>query len=222
MASHDLQEPLRKIQAFGDRLDVKYAKQLGQQGQDYLRRMRNAAERMQILIRELLTYSRITTKIQPFAATDLNTIVREVLSDLETRIEQTKGQVTVGQLPTIEADSLQMRQLFQNLISNALKFHQPEVPPAIEISHVSGADSDSAIELEIRDNGIGFDEKYLDRIFTPFQRLHGRSEYEGTGMGLAICRKIIERHGGRLKAKSVPGHGSTFTIALPCRQIENE
>lgn len=222
VASHDLQEPLRKIQAFGGRLQVKYAEQLGSQGQDYLRRMRNAAERMQILIRELLTYSRITTKIQPFVATDLNTIVREVLSDLETRIEQTQGRVVVGQLPTIEADPLQMRQLFQNLVGNALKFHQPELPPLIEISQVLGTDSNSAIELQIRDNGIGFDEKYLDRIFTPFQRLHGRSEYEGTGMGLAICRKIIERHGGRLKAKSLPRDGSTFTIVLPCSQLENE
>ena len=220
VASHDLQEPLRKIQAFGDRLQVKYAEELGEQGQDYLRRMRNAAERMQSLIRDLLVYSRITTKVQPFVSTDLNVIVREVLSDLETRIEQTSGQVHVGELPTIEADPLQMRQLFQNLIGNALKFHQPELTPIVEISRVPVSDSESMIKLQVKDNGIGFDEKYLDRIFTPFQRLHGRSEYQGTGMGLAICRKIVERHGGFLKAQSLRERGSTFTIALPCSQLK--
>ena len=221
VASHDLQEPLRKIQAFGDRLQVKYAEELGEQGQDYLRRMRNAAERMQNLIRDLLAYSRITTKVQPFVPTDLNIIVKEVLSDLETRIEQTKGIVKVSQLPTIEADPLQMRQLFQNLIGNALKFHQPELPPIINVAQIADS-SESMVELQINDNGIGFDEKYLDRIFTPFQRLHGRSTYEGTGMGLAICRKIIERHGGRLTAKSIPDQGSTFTIALPSSQVQHD
>ena len=220
VASHDLQEPLRKIQAFGDRLQVKYADELGEQGQDYLRRMRNAAERMQSLIRDLLVYSRITTKVQPFVSTDLNVIVKEVLSDLETRIEQTSGQVHVGELPTIEADPLQMGQLFQNLIGNALKFHRPEQAPIIEIARVRVADTESMVKLQIKDNGIGFDEKYLDRIFTPFQRLHGRLEYEGTGMGLAICRKIVERHGGFLKAQSLPERGSTFTIALPCSQLK--
>ena len=222
VASHDLQEPLRKIRTFGDRLQVKYAEELGEQGQDYLRRMQNAAERMQGLIKDLLTYSRITTKTQPFVATDLNIVVKEVLSDLETSIEQTKGQVRLSQLPTIEADPLQMRQLFQNLIGNALKFHQPEQAPLITISQQSLADSELTIKLQIEDNGIGFDEKYLDRIFTPFQRLHGRSEYEGTGMGLAICRKIIERHGGRLTAKSSVNQGATFTIFLPHVQPKNE
>ena len=237
VASHDLQEPLRKIQAFGDRLQMKYAEELGEQGQDYLRRMRNAAERMQSLIRDLLVYSRITTKVQPFVSTDLNVIVKEVLSDLETRIEQTSGQVHVGELPTIEADPLQMRQLFQNLIGNALKFHRPELAPIINISQVrvessesivralrdaSSRNSSNFVKLQIKDNGIGFDEKYLDRIFTPFQRLHGRLEYEGTGMGLAICRKIVERHGGFLAAQSSPERGSTFTFALPKAQPNHD
>ena len=237
VASHDLQEPLRKIQAFGDRLQVKYAKELGEQGTDYLRRMQNAAERMQSLIKDLLAYSRITTKVRPFVATDLNAVVEEVLSDLETAIEQTKGQICLDKLPTIEADPLQMRQLFQNLIGNALKFHQSEQTPLIKISQNKSDDSKSMIialhdasshsssdfiKLQIEDNGIGFDEKYLDRIFTPFQRLHGRSEYEGTGMGLAICRKIIERHGGRLTAKSSVGQGATFIISLPRIQPKNE
>ena len=222
VASHDLQEPLRKIRAFGDRLQVKYAPELGDRGRDYLRRMQNAAERMQGLIKDLLTYSRITTKVQPFVATDLNIVVKEVLSDLETAIEQNKGQVRLSQLPTIEADPLQMRQLFQNLIGNALKFHQPEQAPLITISQQTLPDSESMVELRIEDNGIGFDEKYLDRIFTPFQRLHGRLEYEGTGMGLAICRKIIERHGGRLTAESFVGQGATFIIFLPRIQPKNE
>ena len=222
VASHDLQEPLRKIRAFGDRLQVKYAKELGEQGQDYLRRMQNAAERMQGLIKDLLTYSRITTKVQPFVATDLNIVAQEVLSDLETRIEQTKARVRLERLPTIEADPLQMRQLLQNLIGNALKFHQSEQAPLITISQDTSYEFESMIKLKFEDNGIGFDEKYLDRIFTPFQRLHGRSEYEGTGMGLAICRKIIERHGGRLTAKSSVGQGATFTIFLPHVQPKNE
>ena len=222
VASHDLQEPLRKIRAFGGRLQVKYAEELGEQGQDYLRRMQNAAERMQGLIKDLLAYSRITTKTQPFVATDLNIVVKEVLSDLETAIEQTKGQVRLSRLPTIEADPLQMRQLLQNLIGNALKFHQSEQAPLITISQDTSYEFESMIKLKFEDNGIGFDEKYLDRIFTPFQRLHGRSEYEGTGMGLAICRKIIERHGGRLTAKSSVGQGATFTIFLPHVQPKNE
>ena len=221
VASHDLQEPLRKIQAFSDRLQVKYAKELGEQGRDYLRRMQNAAERMQSLIKDLLAYSRITTKVRPFVATDLNVVVKEVLSDLETSLEQTKGRIYLDRLPTIEADPLQMRQLFQNLIGNALKFHQLEQAPLITISQQT-ADSQSMVKLEIEDKGIGFDEKYLDRIFTPFQRLHGRSEYEGTGMGLAICRKIIERHGGWLTAKSSVNQGATFTIFLPRVQPKNE
>lgn len=221
VASHDLQEPLRKIQTFGDRLQVKYAEELGERGRDYLQRMQNAAERMQSLIRDLLTYSRITTKVQPFIATDLNIVVEEVLSDLETRIEQTKGQVCLEQLPTIEADPLQMRQLFQNLIGNALKFHQPNIAPVITVANTS-YDSESTVRLLVKDNGIGFDEKYLDRIFTPFQRLHGRSEYEGTGMGLAICRKIVERHGGQLAAESSVGRGTNFIIVLPRVQAKNE
>ena len=222
VASHDLQEPLRKIRTFGGRLEVKYAEELGEQGKDYLRRMLNAAERMQSLIRDLLTYSRITTKTQPFVATDLNIVVEEVLSDLETAIEQTKGQVCLDRLPTIEADPLQMRQLFQNLIGNALKFHQSEEVPLITIALDRSYDSESIVTLRITDNGIGFAEKYLDRIFTPFQRLHGRSEYEGTGMGLAICRKIIERHGGRLTAQSFLGQGATFIITLPRIQPKHE
>ncbi|PZD74988.1 Phytochrome-like protein cph1 [Acaryochloris thomasi RCC1774] len=216
VASHDLQEPLRKIQAFGDRLTVKYAPQLGDQGRDYLRRMQSAAQRMQILIDDLLAYSRISTRVQPFEAVNLDDIVRGVLSDLEARLEKTQGQVQVNALPTLEADPVQMRQLFQNLIGNALKFHQPGIPPQIVVSQSAAAEQE--VELQIQDNGIGFNTKYLDRIFTPFERLHSRSAYEGTGMGLAICRKIVERHGGQLTAISADGEGATFIITLPYTQ----
>lgn len=218
VASHDLQEPLRKIQAFGDRLQVKYADRLEAQGQDFLGRMQNAAGRMQVLIEDLLSFSRITTKAQPFVSVNLSTVVEGVLSDLETCIERTQGKVTVSDLPTIDADASQMRQLFQNLIGNALKFHRQDVLPEIEVS--ARINSDGFCEIRVSDNGIGFEEKYVDRIFTVFQRLHSRREYEGTGIGLAICRKIVERHNGTIAAISTPGKGSTFIVTLPISQPE--
>ena len=230
VASHDLQEPLRKIQAFGDRLKSVQGPKFDERGLDYLDRMQNAAGRMHTLINDLLTFSRVTTKAQPFVATDLNGICNEVVDDLETLIQTTRGRVEVTDLPTIDADPLQMRQLFQNLIANALKFHRPEVDPVVIIrseSFTGAADrSDDTSQTKftrifVEDNGIGFDEKYLDRIFTPFQRLHGRGEYEGTGIGLAVCRKIVERHGGSLTATSVQGEGSTFIAVLPIEQADD-
>ncbi len=218
VASHDLQEPLRKIQAFGDRLQTKYSQALGEKGQDYLRRMNNASQRMQTLIQDLLMFSRVTTKAQPFTAVNLNTVVQNVCSDLEMRIEQTQGQIEIDELGTIEADPLQMRQMFQNLIGNALKFHRPDVPPKVKVDQSVQDPANPFIRLQIADNGIGFEPKYLDRIFIPFQRLHGRSEYEGTGIGLAICRKIVERHGGQITANSRPGEGTVFTVTLPKQQ----
>lgn len=218
VASHDLQEPLRKIQAFGDRLKSKHGPDLNENARDYLDRMQNAAGRMHTLINDLLGFSRVTTKAQPFVPTDLNSVAREVLNDLEVRVLDNGGHVDVGDLPTIDADPLQMRQLLQNLIGNALKFHRPGVPPIIKVTGDVSANGGSELKLTVEDNGIGFDEKYLDRIFTPFQRLHGRGEYEGTGIGLAVCRKIVERHGGVLAAKSKPGEGSAFTATLPVKQ----
>ncbi len=230
VASHDLQEPLRKIQAFGDRLRTKCEEQLTDDGKDYLERMLNAAKRMQTLINDLLTFSRVTTKAQPFSKVDLAVIAREVLSDLEVRIEQTGGTVEVGELPVIDADPLQMRQLFQNLIANALKFRKSDEAPVVRISAESNAldvdggswaiSTPAVLQLSIADNGIGFDEKYLDRIFTVFQRLHGRNAYEGTGVGLAVCRRIVERHGGSITAKSQPDVGATFIVNLPIHQIK--
>ncbi len=227
-ASHDLQEPLRKVMAFGDRLKSKYSEELGEQGRDYLERMQSAAGRMQNLINGLLTFSRVTTKAQPFIPVELSTIAQEVVSDLEIRIEQTGGRVEVGALPVIEADQLQMRQLIQNLIGNALKFHKKDEPPVVKVKgslvRRNGCDpkktrSDKELyELIFEDNGIGFEDKYTERIFGIFQRLENRSEFEGSGIGLSVCRKIVERHGGNISAKSSLGAGTTFTVTLPLKQ----
>ncbi len=231
VASHDLQEPLRKIQAFGDRLRTVQGPKFDDQGRDYLDRMNNSAGRMHTLINDLLGYSRVTTKAQPFEPTDLNKIVDGVLGDLETRIDETGGKVDVENLPTIDADQTQMGQLFQNLIANALKFKKEDLAPKVsvnseifkgELSSISRSMPEDLVRITVSDNGIGFDEKYLDRIFTPFQRLHGRNEYEGTGIGLAVCRKIVERHGGSLTAKSTPGEGSTFIVVLPLKQSKEK
>lgn len=221
IASHDLQEPLRKVQMFGDRLKEEFAAALGPQGQDYLARMQNAAARGQTLIRGLLAYSRVTTKAQPAVLVDLNEVAREVVADLEARLVTVGGRVDVEALPRLEADPLQMRQLFQNLIGNALKFHRADVPPVICVRAQAIGAAPGRPErwrLEFADNGIGFDEKYLDRIFKLFQRLHERGVYEGAGMGLAICRKIVERHHGTITARSAPGAGATFLVELPSNQ----
>jgi light-regulated signal transduction histidine kinase (bacteriophytochrome) len=219
VASHDLQEPLRKIVVFGERLKEKNSAALGPEALDYLERMQKAAARMQILINDLLTFSRVTTKAQPFTPVNLAEIASEVVDDLEGRIELVKGRVEVGALPVIDAEALQMRQLLQNLIGNALKFRRPEEPPVVKVEAQiipdPGAPEKKLCRLTVSDNCIGFDEKYLDRIFNVFQRLHTRNEYEGTGMGLAIVRKIALYHGGDITAKSKPGQGATFILTIP-------
>ncbi|MDB5168357.1 MAG: domain S-box protein [Candidatus Saccharibacteria bacterium] len=219
VASHDLQEPLRKIQAFGDLLESEYKDQIGD-GKEYLNRMRSAASRMSILIQDLLAFSRVTTKPQQIDQVDLNVIVKEVIGDLETSISEKDGKVSMAKLPAVWADATHMRQLFQNLIGNALKFHKEGTPPKVAISLKSRAKDDKYYEIHVKDNGIGFDEKYLDRIFSVFQRLHGRDAYEGTGIGLAVCRKIVERYGGKIEAKSKQNSGSTFIIKLPINHKE--
>jgi PAS domain S-box-containing protein len=220
VASHDLQEPLRKIQAFGDLLATEYKDQLGD-GEEYLTRMRNAASRMSTLIQDLLAFSRVSTKPQKVDQVDLNSIISEVVGDLEMSITEKKGKVIVGKMPAVWADATHMRQLFQNLIGNALKFHQKDIAPIVNISLRPRAKNDTLYEIHVKDNGIGFDEKYLDRIFSVFQRLHGRDAYEGTGIGLAVCRKIVERYGGTVDAKSRPNVGSTFIIKLPINHKEH-
>ncbi|MEY2408797.1 MAG: hypothetical protein QOF48_1467 [Verrucomicrobiota bacterium] len=228
VASHDLQEPLRKIQAFGDRLKTKCDAVNLQEGRDYLDRMQSAAARMQALINDLLTFSRVISSQQPFVEVDLNTVIKGVLSDLEVRIEQTKAALKVGVLPSIEADPLQMRQLFQNLISNALKFQPAGQQPVLEIhaeiikGQFAGTPEEDPYaeqcQITVSDNGIGFEEKYLEKIFAVFQRLHGRNEFEGTGVGLAVCRRITDRHGGVVTAKSQLGGGASFIVTLPVRR----
>ncbi len=221
IASHDLQEPLRKIKTFGDRLKATYGDTLTEQARDYLDRMQNAVRRMQALIEDLLALSRVTTRAQPFVSVNLTQVAQEVLSDLEVLVQQTKGSVEVGDLPTIKADPLQMRQLLQNLIGNALKFHRQQEPPIVKIysQTIKGENGSELCRIIVEDNGIGFDEKYLERIFNVFQRLHGRSEYEGTGIGLAICRKIAERHQGSITAKSQPRQGSSFIVTMPINSV---
>jgi PAS domain S-box-containing protein len=216
VASHDLQEPLRKVSGFGAMLQQRCGDSLGPQGKDYLERMLGANRRMQSLLTSLLEYSRLSTRADPFVEVELSGTVREVLSDLEVRIAKSGGEVRVGELPVIEAEPTQMRQLFQNLLGNGLKFHKEGEKPLVEVS--CEAVDHQTVRIAVEDNGIGFEEQHLDKIFAPFQRLHGRSSsYEGTGMGLAICKKIVERHGGTITATSVPGKGSTFIVTLPQR-----
>jgi PAS domain S-box-containing protein len=215
IAAHDMHEPLRKVASFGNLLMQKHGDSLGQSGTDYLNRMLHATKRMQSLLASLLEYSKVTINPEPFREIDLTAIVREVLSDLEVRIAMTGGEVHVENLPVISADPTQIRQLFQNLIGNALKFHKPGEKPKVNVRFLPSGDSVCRIIVE--DNGIGFEEEHLEKIFAPFQRLRGRGEYEGTGMGLAICRKIVERHGGTITAKSAPGEGASFIVRLPLR-----
>lgn len=215
VAAHDLQEPLRKIEAFSDRLASRYKEALAIEGRDYIERMSSAASRMRRLIDDLLTYSRVSSKAQPFIPTNLNQVLEGVLCDLEIRIEQTAAKIKSDHLPTIDADPSQMRQLFQNLLANSLKFAKRGESPKVDISCSANG---GYCEISVADNGIGFDEKYLDRIFTIFQRLHGRLEYEGTGVGLAVVRRIVERHNGTITAKSSPDSGATFIIGLPLKQ----
>ena len=224
VASHDLQEPLRKIEAFADRLVRKYGTTLPDDGQMFIDRMQNAAGRMRQLISALLSYSRVTTNTSEFVETDLAQVVGEVLSDLQIRIEESKSTVTVGSLPKIEADPTQIRQLVQNILSNALKFRKSGVDPIIRIEGtmlppVLPTDRPGGfIALRFEDNGIGFDNAYKDQIFKIFQRLHGRMEYEGTGIGLATVRKIVDRHDGQIDADGRPGAGTTFIVTLPVQQ----
>ena len=223
VASHDLQEPLRKIEAFGERLVNKYSSILPDDGKMFVDRMQNAAGRMRTLINDLLSYSRVTTGAKEFQNVSLGNILNEVLSDLQIRIEETKAIVNFDELPTIECEPMQMRQLLQNLLGNALKFRKADVLPVITVSsEIVPADETTGIgthaNLIFTDNGIGFDNEFKDKIFTIFQRLHSRTEYEGTGIGLATVRKIVERHGGTINADGQLNVGSKFYVTLPLEQ----
>lgn len=226
VASHDLQEPLRKIMAFGERLNGKFGEQLGPDGQFYLSRMMDAANRMKILMENLLSYSRVSTKTEPFELVDLGFIIESILSDLEVKIQEVDAEINVMPMPKLNALSTQMQQLFQNLITNALKFVKPNEKPKISIEAYQADRKEMSLlgvpfkhhkyyKISIIDNGIGFDEEYTEKIFLIFQRLHGRSEFEGTGLGLAICKKIVDNHHGYIIAKSELNKGAIFTVYLP-------
>ncbi|MCY7349114.1 MAG: PAS domain-containing protein [Cytophagaceae bacterium] len=229
VASHDLQEPLRKITAFGGRLTARFATTLGPDGILFLDRMMDATARMKVLIDNLLSFSRVTRKADKYEPTDLNEVMNTVLGDLELKIQEKTALITVDTLPEVQAAPGQMQQLFQNLLANALKFSRPDVPPVVSIraEHVSTADKSQYhlemgkkyVRIIVQDNGIGFDPEYAGKIFVLFQRLHGRAEYEGTGIGLTICKKITENHQGQIFAESTPGKGARFTLLMPLAQV---
>ena len=219
MASHDLQEPLRKISYFSDKLE-KFLN-LGNENpgaSKWLAKIQNSVDKMESLIHSLLQFSRVG-QVHPFEQVNLKDLVSEVLIDLEPSIRENRGTVRVDSLPTVEADRVQMRQLFQNLISNGIKFHRKEEPPRIHIKS-SRCEQNNMWKITVQDNGIGFNEKYLSKIFKPFQRLCGKDEFEGNGMGTAICYRIMENHQGTITAQSVPNQGSTFIVSLPESQLK--
>lgn len=215
VASHDLQEPLRKIRAFSDRIKTKYVGTLPERGQDYFERIQNAAGRMAELINDLLAFSRLKSSPRQPVEIDLNELVAQVLSDLEVRITETEAKIELGPLPAIYSDPTQAGQLLQNLIGNALKFTKPDEPPIIEITAGDAPERPGWVELRVRDHGIGIDPKYHARVFGIFERLHGRGRYKGTGIGLAICKRIVEQHGGTLRLEGEVDKGCTFIIELP-------
>ena len=216
IASHDLHEPLRKIQIFGNRLYTKYRDVLDARGLDYLARMQSSSARMQLFIDDLLSYSRLSTTKPHFQMTNLNEVLQNTLEDLSLRIQENDAEIISDPLPTLEANPTQMGHLLQNLLSNAIKFQQKSVKPIIHITTTPA--QNQSVQIEVADNGIGFDSEHTELIFGMFQRLHGRSSYQGTGIGLAICRKIVEQHQGTLTATAVKGKGAVFTILLPMTQ----
>jgi light-regulated signal transduction histidine kinase (bacteriophytochrome) len=215
IASHDLREPLRKISSFGTLLQDSLKKKLNEDQQENFEFMIDGARRMQDMIDALLSYSRLTTKAKPPEWVDLNKVIKDLEKlELATILDETRGTIHVPEpLPSVQADPTQMHQLFQNLIGNGLKFHKEEMPPEIIIRGY--AVDNNMIRVEVEDNGIGIDENYHDQLFTMFKRLHSREEYEGTGIGLASCKKIVERHGGDIGIKSTLGKGSIFWFTLP-------
>ncbi len=219
--SHDLQEPLRKIHTFGHFLEEDCGDTLTEEGLDYLHRMQAAAVRMRDLIRHLLSLSRVGTHGKKVEPVDPGQIINKAIDNLSEKISQCGGKIHVQEnLPVVMADSMQLEQLFQNLVGNALKFTPRDRVPNIVIG--AQFDEDMVI-FSVADNGIGIEERYLEKIFGIFQRLHRRDQYEGTGVGLALCRKIVRRHGGRIWAESEPGRGTTFyfTLQSPSESEEN-
>ncbi len=218
MASHDLQEPLRKIRTFSSRLASSYEKMLDEDGKKYLDRIQNAAERMQTLINDILTFSKISLEKKPFVKSNMNVLVNEVVEQLDEEVKEKKAQILIDKLPFLYVNPILMQPLFHNLISNALKYCKVGESPIIKIHSSSNghlAEGPNYCRIFIEDNGIGFDQKYSEQIFTMFTRLHNHNEYEGTGIGLALCKKIVEDHKGFISAKSKVNEGSTFIVSLP-------
>ncbi len=225
VASHDLQEPLRKISTFCDRLHDKYAEKLDGEGSMYLERIMASAENMRVLIQDLLDFSRITRTTDQFQKVDLQQVVDQAVLDLEILIEETGTRIIKGDLPMVMGSPTQLIQLFTNLFHNAIKFRHPQRSPEVRVEWKSAGLSDAlrlGLDLDqeyhlisVRDNGIGFEEEYVNRIFQVFQRLHGKSEYPGSGIGLSICKKIVEHHKGGLRAQGYPGEGADFIFLLP-------
>ncbi|MGC3943401.1 MAG: response regulator [Chryseolinea sp.] len=227
MASHDLQEPLRKIRMFSDRLFTKYRDVFAEDAK-MVTRIQQAAERMQALIIDILAFSKISNDKSAFVVTDLNGVIKEILSEMEDDVHEAGATVAVDQLPTLAVGPSLIRPLFQNLLSNALKYRRKDIPAMIRVrSEASGLNDNGGdsvnryYRIYIEDNGIGFDQKYAEEIFGMFRRLHHNGgEYAGTGVGLALCKKIVELHNGYISARSTPGEGSTFIVSLPVQAPE--
>lgn len=227
MASHDLQEPLRKILTFSERLCSKYSDQLDDEGKRYITRIQASTERLQVLIKDIMTFAKISIEKTNFEISDLNLLVEDVLTEIESSISEKHATITVDPLPSLYINPTLMRPLFYNLINNALKYSKSHVPPVIRIyadrdmvipQGIKNGENRKYCRIFIEDNGIGFDQKYADQVFEMFKRLHHHDEYEGTGIGLAFCKKIVEQHEGFITAQSVPNVGSTFIVSLPMPQ----
>ncbi len=214
IASHDLQEPLRKISFYSDYLLVKFGKQIPQEAEVFFTNMISAADRMKILVQDILAYS--TVRHEGFTSLNLNEIIVEVLRELEMGIKETNAEITVNELPTIDGNRRQLIQLFENLVSNSLKYSKAGEIPRINIS---AEVSEDQVNILVTDDGIGFDEQYLHRMFNLFQRLHSKEKYGGTGIGLAVCKKIVDLHNGSINATGAPNQGATFSVTLPVNQM---
>jgi signal transduction histidine kinase len=223
MASHDLQEPLRKIHMFSDRLFSDYMESMDERGRMYINRIRNSAERMQLLIKDILTFSKISIEKPAFVKSNLNVLVNNVLEQLDESVKAKNLKIAIDKLPTLYVNPTLMQVVFQNLISNAMKYCNKDITPVIKIraetnadlNELNGIEGSNYCRIYVEDNGIGFDQKYAEQIFSMFTRLHNNSEYEGTGIGLALCKKIVEDHKGFISARSKINEGSTFIISLP-------
>lgn len=226
MASHDMQEPLRKIRTFSDLISIKHKDQLDADGLSKLKTIQKAAERMQGLIKDILTFSKVSNETEPFVVSDLGSLVNEVLDELDGAIKEKGATVELSPLPSVPVNPVLIKSLFLNLIGNAIKYSKPDVPPEIKIycdnlDAVENGTQPHHYRIFIKDNGIGFDQKYAEQIFDMFKRLHVHTEYEGTGIGLALCKQIMEKHNGYINAVSSENEGATFIISLPAKEVES-